>query len=253
MQDIRSYVNCFNYKIYNKSYDELINLLNQRMTQNKTSTVFAINPNKVMMAKKNIEIDQLLQSADILIPDGSGIIMAAKWMNQSIPYQITGIDLMEALCRLAQTYQYGVYLYGAKKENLYKACCNLKSRYPSLHLAGSSHGYLENQMKVVQSIRDSKADILFTGLGSPAQEKFIIHYRTDMPNVKIFLGVGGAIDVFSGNVKRAPKWVQQCHGEWLYRFASQPSRIVQKNNILPFIIYSLRLSMRKEKYENEKD
>jgi N-acetylglucosaminyldiphosphoundecaprenol N-acetyl-beta-D-mannosaminyltransferase len=235
----------FGYKIFAGSLDELADGIREDISKDQQNVIFAMNPNKVMLAKKDAQIKRILKSADILIPDGIGLIRAARMFGEHISERITGIDLMEKWCQIAETDQLPIFLYGAAKESVSGAVGELKKKFEMIPIVGYNNGYDQNAAKVVDKIQLSGAKILFVGLGSPAQEEFIYQYKNDLTNIRLFVGVGGSFDVISGQAKRAPKWMIRLNLEWLYRMVAQPGRVKRYGFLLQFMIYTWIVKWRK--------
>jgi len=213
-------------------YDQLLASIEIDIKNNNKSFIVAINPEKVLKAANDADLKKLLNSATYQIPDGIGIIHASKLKKGNIKSRITGIDLMDKLCYLSSKKNYKVFMYGAREEIVSKAKENLEKRYPNINIVGFLDGY--NQGKdLTKIINKSKADILFVAMGSPKQEKFIIQ-NMDKLCPKVFQGVGGSFDVVSGNIKRAPIFMQKIGMEWLYRLMKEPKRIFRQLKILKF-------------------
>ena len=143
-----------------------------------------INPEIVTSNYKNEDYKKALNSEKYQIPDGSGIVWASKRNKGHIKKRITGIDLMLDICNEAQKYQAKIYLYGSKKEIVQKAKENLEKEYTKLQVIGTCDGYI-NEEWAVKDIKETGADIVFVGLGSPKQEKFIINNKEKLKDVKI--------------------------------------------------------------------
>lgn len=229
-------VSMFGCNIYSGTYNKLIEKIRYDILHKKRNVVFAINPRKVTIANKDSNVDKVLKSSDILIPDGTGIIYAAKKKNLKIEERITGIDLMYQVCRLSVDIDSKIFIYGASQENLEKAVINLRDMFPGINIVDYINGYEKNEEYVNMRINESKADILFVACGSPEQEIYINANKDKLPDIKFLLGVGGSVDVISGNVKRAPEWIRKFNLEWLYRMVSQPRRIFHIKEILKFLI-----------------
>lgn len=220
------------------SYDELKKFIIDDIKCNKKSFIVAINPEKILKAKDNIELKKLLNRATYQIPDGVGVIYASKIRKGSIKSRITGIDSMEMICKLSNDEGYKIFMYGAKKDTVLKAKEVLEKKYPNIKIVGYMDGYEKDDNKIVSVINKSKADIIFVALGSPKQEEWIKNHM-DKLNVKIFQGVGGSFDVISGNIKRAPKWMRKSGLEWLYRLIKEPKRIFRQIKLFKFLFIVL--------------
>ena len=129
-------------------------------------------------------------------------------------------------------------MYGAKEETIKKAKENLEIKFPNIQIVGTINGYEKDNDKIIKAINKSKADIVFVALGSPKQEYWITENMNKV-NAKIFQGVGGSFDVFSGNIKRAPKWMQKIGLEWLYRLIKEPKRIFRQIKLVKFLWLAL--------------
>ncbi|MFD2446714.1 WecB/TagA/CpsF family glycosyltransferase [Bacillus sp. CGMCC 1.16607] len=217
------------------TYDEILDDLRFRIKEGKQSTVIAVNPEKVITANKNPLVKELINESTYQIPDGVGVLLASKLKGGTLRERVTGIDMMERLLRFAAEENYGVFFYGAKEEVVSEAKRKLEDRFPTLNIAGYENGYMKDNDALVEKINASGANILFVALGSPKQELWI---RENMPrlNVKVFQGVGGSFDVFSGKIKRAPAFYRKFGLEWLYRLMKEPKRIKRQMNLPLFLM-----------------
>ena len=220
------------------SYEDLKKNIEKDIENNKKSFIVAINPEKILKARKDEKLKKLLNNATYEIPDGIGVIYASKLRKGNIKTRITGIDSMEMLCKLSEEKKYKIFMYGAKEETIKKAKENLEIKFPNIQIVGTINGYEKDNDKIISSINKSKADIVFVALGSPKQEYWITE-NMDKVSAKIFQGVGGSFDVFSGNIKRAPKWMQKIGLEWLYRLIKEPKRIFRQIKLVKFLWLAL--------------
>lgn len=198
-------------------------LTNRVLTGNRTHVVTA-NPEIVMIAMEHLELRGVLEQAYV-VPDGIGIVYAAKWLNAGIRERVAGIELMEALMEQADRHEWKVYLLGASADVNRKAASALAGRFPRARIVGARDGFFqpEEQEAIVREINSAKPHLLFVALGSPKQETWI-SANWDKLQVPLAMGVGGSFDVWAGSVKRAPLLWQKLHLEWLYRLLQQPSR-----------------------------
>lgn len=220
------------------SYEDLKKNIEKDIENNKKSFIVAINPEKILKARKDEKLKELLNNATYEIPDGIGVIYASKLRKGNIKTRITGIDSMEMLCKLSEEKKYKIFMYGAKEETIKKAKENLEIKFSNIQIVGTINGYEKDNDKIISSINKSKADIVFVALGSPKQEYWITE-NMDKVSAKIFQGVGGSFDVFSGNIKRAPKWMQKIGLEWLYRLIKEPKRIFRQIKLVKFLWLAL--------------
>ena len=228
------------------TYEELRNAIKNDIQEKKKSYIVTINPEKVIKAKKDESLKDILNNAKYQIPDGIGIIYASKIKKGKIKSRITGIDTMEMICDLSNKERFRIFMYGAEADVVEKAKIKLEEKYKKINICGYINGYEKNEKSVINKINNSKPDILFVALGSPKQEKFISQ-NFDNINCKILLGVGGSFDVISGKKKRAPKWVQKKGLEWLYRLIKEPKRFFRQTKIISFI-FEVMLEKNNKKY-----
>ncbi len=211
----------------NVTYDETCafvdNVINNKFND-EVHFIFAQNPFKVAMASKNTTLMNALESADILIPDGIGIIIAARLKKFKLYQRVTGVDLMYRLISLANNKGYKIFFLGGKPGIAEQAVMNLKIKFPYLKVVGTSDGYFSDENSVIEKINSSSPDVLFVCMGSPLQELFIYNNKSKL-HVPICMGGGGSLDVYAGYAKRAPRIFQIMGLEWLYRLLREPKRI----------------------------
>lgn len=193
-----------------------------------------INPEIVTKNYKNKAIIKIFNKQKYQIPDGIGIVYASKIKNGKIKERITGIDLMLNICKYSTKYDAKIYFYGSKPSISEKAKTNLEKKYKRINIVGYSDGY-SDENKVINDINNSKANILFVGLGSPKQENFILKNWDRLKNIKVFMPVGGSFDVVSNTLKRAPQKIIDLNLEWLYRLIQEPKRFFRQLNLLKFL------------------
>jgi N-acetylglucosaminyldiphosphoundecaprenol N-acetyl-beta-D-mannosaminyltransferase len=228
-------------------------LCSDAQIQNK---IFTPNTEMLLAAKKDCSLASLLNSAELLIPDGTGIKIASRILNSPIPERLSGIDLAEDLLSIAAHKGCSVYLLGGQKGVAEAAAKNLKCRLPSLNICGTHHGYFDKSGKendlVLEEIRAAAPQILFVCFGFPMQERWICDNLSSLPSVRIALGLGGSLDVYAGNVKRAPKAFIKMRAEWLFRIIREPRRIVRAAALPKFIMSVYRYKRKLKKMRNIK-
>lgn len=200
----------------------------------RVHTVFASNPEKNNSVPKDPFLHNMFRNADMLIPDGIGMVLAARMLYGTKVERVPGCELMQSICKMSADKGYKVFIYGAREEVNEAAADNLKERHPSIQIVGRQNGYLgDEQMDgLIDRINDSKAQILFLALGSPKQEMWISRYREQLKHVRVCQGIGGTLDVLAGTVKRAPDFFCRMGIEWLYRLMAEPKRL-KRQIILP--------------------
>jgi N-acetylglucosaminyldiphosphoundecaprenol N-acetyl-beta-D-mannosaminyltransferase len=197
-----------------------------RLEQGIGTHVVTMNAEIVIQASHDSELSSIIEKADLVTPDGSGIIMALGLYGIEQP-RCAGIDLGEDLLKLAgkPEYNYPVFFYGGKPEIVQRAAQKWQAELPNLNIVGIEHGYLnsEEQARMLERIQITQPKIILVALGMPRQEIWIRDNFHLCPDA-IWIGVGGSFDVWSGVKKRAPQFIRNLDLEWLYRIAQEPSR-----------------------------
>jgi len=228
----------FGYEVYAGEGPLLVYAVAERIAKGKPSLIFALNPNKAVLAYDDASLRGILLRADALIADGVGITLAAR-LAAAVPLpRITGIALMEALLSEFENRGVSVFFYGAEAGTIQTASENIQKSHPNLRIAGLLDGYSLDVADAASAIAKSGATALFVGLGSPKQEMFLDEFFDSMPQALFAMGVGGSFDVYSGKVARAPESLQKLGLEWLWRLAKKPSRLKQ-NHLARFIWLAL--------------
>lgn len=228
------------------SPQEIIEQARQALTEGRRLRLEGLNVAKLVDARATPFLMQALQEAERVHIDGSGISLGLKVLGVEAPPRSAGIDLMVLLCEMAVTIGASVYLLGARQEVVELTAEQLRVRYPGLRIAGMRNGYftVDDEAQVIQDVRASGADILFIGMSSPKKELLL---QTHWPSlgVKVGMGVGGSFDVLSGQLPRAPRWVQRMAMEWLFRLLLEPRRLlwryVRTNSIYLLLLALARI------------
>jgi len=209
-------------------------------------TIFAANPEKNFLIPKDPALYEIYKNADLLLPDGVGIVWAARILFGARLKRIPGSDFMFDICRLAAKNKCGIFIYGANEKTNKTATDKLKKKIPGLIVAGRSNGYIRQSemIQLLACINRSKAKILFLALGSPKQENWFARYHRELKYVSVCQCIGGTLDTIAGNVKRAPKIWQNSSLEWFYRLIRQPHRI-RRQKVLPVFIFYVLLAKAK--------
>ena len=206
---------------------QLLKMIDDAVRSGQQMTIVAVNARKIVRAIHEPEMKRLLMGYDVFLADGLSVARAAGPMTE----RITGVDLMEEICRQSARTGAKLFFYGATEENNLAARKKLKTAYPGMRIAGHCNGYEDED--VVEKIRESGADVVFVAKGTPLQEKWIMKHGKST-GASILMGVGGAFDVLGGKVKRAPGFIQNMGLERLYRMAWEPKRFQQIPELLEF-------------------
>ncbi len=220
-------------KVHNVDMADSLACIDKALAGDRLFRVITLNAEIAYGAYGNEELTALINSADLVTPDGSGILWAAAKNGVKIKERVCGIDLLMALMERYDGGEHGFYFLGAKPEVIKAAYRRICEKYPALRCCGYHDGYfgVENSDAIAAEIAASGADILIAAMGAPFQDRWIASYG-DACGVKVGIGVGGSFDVISGNVKRAPLFFQRARLEWLYRLFADPSRW-RRTMILP--------------------
>lgn len=208
---------------------------------NKLHTIFASNPEKNYSVPKDPFLYQMFKHADLLIPDGIGMVLAARLIHGANVERVPGCELMQNLCGLAEKKGYRIFIYGAREEVNKSAVEKLTIRHPDIKIVGRQNGYLpaDHNEKLLNRINTSKAQILFLALGSPKQEIWIAENRDKLEHIRVCQGIGGTLDVLAGTVKRAPAIYCKTGLEWFYRLICEPKRIKRQIKLPIFAVQVL--------------
>lgn len=212
-------------KLYRKDCKSYYEYVKQILINNKKLFIVTANPETFTYAENDGDIKKIFDSNDVsIVPDGIGIVKAARIIGINVKERITGVDIAVKLLEYCNELNKSLYLFGAKQEVIDLMKKVLKDKYPNIKLVGSSNGYVEDRDKVMKTIASKKPDVVMVALGIPAQEK-LIYKHLDKFEKGIFIGVGGSFDVISGYKKRAPKLFIKTNTEWLYRIICEPNRL----------------------------
>lgn len=218
------------------TYDEIIADIKLRIESGEKSTIIAVNPEKCITAEKDERVKELINEATYQIPDGVGILIASRLKGGQIRSRVTGVDMMQRLLKFATDENKKVYMYGAKEEIVLGAKNRIENKFPGIQIVGYSDGYVQVNDALLHDINQSEAEILFVALGSPRQELWIRENKDKLKTVKVFQGVGGSFDVFSGHVKRAPSFFRKLGLEWFYRLITDPKRFKRQLSLPKFLL-----------------
>ena len=198
---------------------------------------YAVTPNAefVQRAEKDEGFRTALNGADLVLPDGIGVVYAAKIMGRPLQGRVPGCDFAAALCGWMAKNGKKLFLLGAKPGVAEQAARNLEQNHPGLTVCGTHDGYFKEDAPVVEAIRAAGADVVFVCLGAPKQENWMIEHGPKT-GASFLIGLGGSLDVFAGTVKRAPEIWQKLGLEWLYRLLKQPSRIGRMAKLPLFLV-----------------
>lgn len=212
------------------------------------SAIYTPNSEIVQLCVEQDEFRDLINSADMIIPDGAGVLLASKILGTPLKEKVAGIELAQKVLEYCNESGKKIFFLGSSPESVDEngnvvlstadaAAQKLKEKYPSLNVCGTCDGYFKDAEsdKIIEMINSSDADIVFVCLGCPRQEKWINTFK-GKTTAKLFMGLGGSLDVFAGRVKRAPDLFVKMNLEWFYRLLKQPQRLGRMMKIPKFLL-----------------
>lgn len=239
----------FHTRIDVVTFSEAVEVLKDFIVQGGGRKVFTPNTEIVMETRKNERLRALINSGDLVVADGIGLVIGSKLKGHPLPERVTGYDMSIELLTMAKEKGYGLFFLGGKPGVAQRAKVAVEKSHPGIRIVGTNDGYFKGthlgykdhpeEQEVIQKIKDSKADILFVGLGFPKQEIWIDE-NVKKTGVALAIGNGGVLDVLAGEAKRAPDFFIRLHLEWFYRLIKNPSRWKRQLAIPKFLYYIIR-------------
>ena len=229
---------------------DTIKLVEEYINRKEPLHLMGVNADKINELNQNERLKQIVNSCGIINADGTSVIKAGAYLGKPLPERVAGIDLMQSLVRLSAEKGYSVYLLGARQEVVEKTASVLIKQFPNLIISGIHNGYfIENDWSnISDEIKKLHPDLVFVGITSPMKE-YLIEFLQDDGNDSVFMGVGGSFDVISGNIPRAPLWMQNHGLEWLFRVMQEPRRLFKRYFFGNMIFIK---AVWKEKHSNQK-
>jgi N-acetylglucosaminyldiphosphoundecaprenol N-acetyl-beta-D-mannosaminyltransferase len=194
------------------------------------------NPEIVEVCREDPAAKAAVNGADLVLPDGIGVIKGAAMLGTPLKEKTPGIEFAARLMEKMAGEGLSLYLLGAKPGVAEQAAENLQKQYPGLIIAGTQDGYFKDDAPVVEAIQQSGADAVFVCLGAPKQEKWMAK-NGSATGARLLCGLGGSLDVFAGVVERAPKFWSDHGLEWFYRLCKEPKRIGRMMKLPLFLVH----------------
>jgi N-acetylglucosaminyldiphosphoundecaprenol N-acetyl-beta-D-mannosaminyltransferase len=223
------------------SMPEALEKLETYIAEKTPRHVVTADASMAVIALSDPDLRAIVEQADLVTPDGFGILWAARMLRLPIAHKVSGVDLVGELCRLSAAKGYRLFFLGAAPGVAEQAAENLRARYPGARIVGTNDGYFkqEENPNVVGRIQAAAPDVLLVAFGIPRQEKWITKHKAEY-GAAVSIGIGGSFDVYSGRVKRAPVWMQNNGLEWLYRLCANPRKIGKVMTLPRFALLALR-------------
>ena len=218
----------------NVTMEEAAALGGAMLEENKFHYVVTPNPEFILASEKDEEFKTVLNGADLVIPDGIGVVYSAKILGTPLKERVPGVEF--AACMLNKLNEMGgrLFLLGAKPGVAEQAGENILKDYPNIVLCGTQDGYFQDEETVLLKVAAARPDLLFVCLGAPKQEKWMARWGKHT-GARLAIGLGGCLDVFAGNVERAPENWRKLGLEWAYRLKKEPQRVGRMSK-LPLVL-----------------
>jgi len=233
----------------NLTLDETVELILSRLNKGGKTAVYTPNSEIVQACIEDNALYDIINSAEVVCPDGIGVVKAAKILKTPLKGKVAGIEVGEKLIASLTDGSKSIFFMGGKPGIAEKAAEELSKKYPGIKIAGTNDGYFkkegEENDRVIAKINESGADVLFVCLGAPAQEKWIYANR-DRVCASVMLGLGGSRDGYAGTVKRAPKLFIKLGLEWFYRLLCEPWRIKRMMKLPKFYFGTIKYKFSKK-------
>ena len=211
------------------SVKETIDLVEKYVIAKEPLHLMGVNADKINEVNDNPKMKEIVNKCGIINADGASVVLASKYLKKALPERVAGVDLMQDLVKLSEEKGYSIYLLGAKEEVVTKTAEVLCERHPKLVVSGVRNGYFKDDEweDIANQLKECNPDFVFVGITSPKKE-YLIEFLQNRGINSVFMGVGGSFDVISGNIPRAPKWMQKCNLEWLFRVIQEPRRLFKR-------------------------
>lgn len=206
------------------------------MLLEKPGAAYGVTPNAEIVYETmfNQELRQIVCQADLVLPDGAGVVLGAKILGTPLKQKVAGIEFAQNLMERLKNTDKTFYFLGSKPGIAELAAEKMQEKYPGLKICGTADGYFQDEKQVVAAINEKKPDVLFVCLGAPKQEIFMTNHKDEL-QVGLMMGLGGSLDGFAGTVKRAPRWMIRLNLEWLYRLLKEPRRLGRMMRLPKFL------------------
>lgn len=233
-------VNIRGVNFLNVTLDEAAKVGEEMLSGDKPCTVFTPNAEIVQLCIEQNEYYDLYNSGDMVVPDGAGVVKAAKILGKPLKGKVAGIELGEKMLEYCAKSGDTAFFLGAKPGVADEAARRMCEKYPGLTVSGTADGYFKKEGEesdaVIAKINESGAKLLFVCLGVPVQEKWLTDNLSKLTSARMCMCLGGSLDVYAGTVKRAPKIFIDLSLEWLYRLMKEPKRIGRMMKLPKFLI-----------------
>ena len=216
---------------------QAVEAVQQFIAEKKVALVATANAEMLMRSTQDEELKDILNQADLVVPDGAGTVWAAGHLGEPMPERVAGFALAQELMREAPARGDRIYFFGSAPGVADKAKAKAEELYPGIQVVGTRNGFFTeaDEPGIIAEIKAARPDILLAALGVPKQEKWLKKHMQEL-QVPVSIGVGGTLDVMAGVMERAPLWMQKAKLEWLFRGLKQPSRAGRLRALAKFVL-----------------
>jgi len=234
-------INIHNVLIHNVTMQEAVDQVQKWALEDPVHTVYTPNSEIIMQAQRNPDLKNILNNADLLIPDGAGVVLASKMLKRPLKEKVSGVDLVKNLFAAAAGKNISFFILGGEPGVAEMAAVNIISEYGKVNIKGYAHGYFkpEEEDSLIEEINKANPDILLVGLGAPKQEFWIYNNMYRLKS-RVCIGIGGSIDIFAGKIALTPEFIRKAGFEWLHRLIRQPKRIKRMVDLPKFMLITLK-------------
>ncbi len=234
---MRKTIKILDIPVDNVTMEEAVERFKLLLGEQGIHTIYTPNAEIMMAAQRDPELKKILSEADLLLPDGAGVVLASKIMRCPLKERVAGYDFTLNCFRLSNQMNISFYFFGGKPGVAEEAVSKTKTSNPNIRIAGVRNGYFseDEEEGIIEQINASNPDVLLVALGAPRQEKWIYKNKHKL-NAKICIGVGGTFDGLAGKAKRAPAFFREHGLEWLYRLYKEPWRFIRMMDLPRFIL-----------------
>jgi N-acetylglucosaminyldiphosphoundecaprenol N-acetyl-beta-D-mannosaminyltransferase len=252
---LNNLINILGVNIANSSYEEIVNVIDEIITKRKKISISYANVNVILKYNKSKELRKNLDSFSLIFSDGIGVYLTSKVLygKKGLDFRITGTDLYYYILNFANEKNVKCFFFGGSIDAVNLLSDTLQTKFPNVQISGILPRETDFKMETIEKIRNSNADILFVGLGTPYQEEWIARY-SDSINIPIQIAIGSGIEFISGAKKRAPVVFCKLGLEWLYRIYLEPKRLWKRYVfgipifLFKIIIFKVKLLVNKQDY-----
>jgi N-acetylglucosaminyldiphosphoundecaprenol N-acetyl-beta-D-mannosaminyltransferase len=208
------------------NFEDAVAAIHEAIERRASMHVVTLDASMCVLARKDLELRKIIEKAELVTPDSAGVLWACRRRGTHLRERVSGVELVERLCKDSAEKGTRLFFLGAAPGVADGAADRMRERYTGCQVVGALDGYFapEDESGIQERVREARPDALCVAMGIPKQEKLIARWHPEL-EVPVMIGVGGTFDVLSGQVARAPKWIQRLNLEWLHRLVKNPRKL----------------------------